>query len=163
MTALAATVLAAAFPPRVSAQASTAASILAALEDSILRGGEATRLVRALVRSYQRLPQSDALPALGALLGLPERYGDQQLLSCRWAPVDRSAIGMEITVTEFEVMGDSAKVSILRQCRQRQRGRTTNFASEPTWFLRKKDGRWIVVRTRMRITARPVGRIAAVG
>jgi hypothetical protein len=154
---------AAALPALVNAQSSTTASVLAVLRDSILHGGEATRLVNAPVRRYQRPAQQDALPALGALLGLPVPRGEQPPLSCRSAPVDRTAIGMEITVTEFEVIGDSAKVSILRHCQQRQRGRTMNFESEPTWFLHREDGRWVVVQKWMRITARPAVRIQQVG
>jgi hypothetical protein len=163
MSALAALAFAVALPTPASAQSSTAVSVLAVLKDSILQGGEATRLVKAPVRRYQRAAHQDALSALGALLGLPEPSGDQPPLSCRWAPVDPTVIGMEITVTEFEVIGDSAKVSILRHCQQRQRGRTMRFEFEPTWFLHRQDGRWVVVRQWMRITARPVAPMQRVG
>jgi hypothetical protein len=143
------------------AQSSSVSSILAALKDSITKGGEATRLVAPPVRSYQRPPLDGAVAALGAILGLPARPNAGPA-SCRWAPVDSAAVGMDITVTEFEVIGDSAKVSVMRQCQEVQRGRKAGFEFEPTWFLHRRNGRWVVTATWIRVTALPSSHAVAV-
>ena len=139
------------------------AVIFAALRDSITRGGEASRIVPPPRRSYQQAPDTAALGALAALLALPVPRGAVPALSCRWAPVDSAALGMDITVTEFEVVADSAMVSVMRECVQRQRGRTVAYHLEPTWYLKRRSGLWVVTRTRMRVTQRPAVIAGAVG
>lgn len=145
------------------AQSSPARDILVALKDSILRGGTITRAVIPPRRSHQRPPRNDALPALAALLGLSAPQAGGVTPSCSWAPVEGTAVRMDITVTEFTVVGDTARVSILRHCQARQRGRITGFESEPTWILHRENGRWVVVRTSMRVTAHPARLIQPVG
>jgi hypothetical protein len=140
-----------------SAQPSPVPAILAVLKDSITKGGEATRLVAPPVRSYQRPLVDGAVAALGAMLGLAAPLDAAKPRSCRRAPVDSTAIGMDITVTEFEVTGDSAKVSVQRRCVRMQGGRGTYYLSEPTWFLQRRDGRWVVTTTWLSVTLGPSG------
>ena len=67
------------------------------------------------------------------------------------APMSDS-VGMAISVTQLEVVADSALVSVLRTCRQHLRGRETTYQLEPTWLLRRVQGRWVVRQTRVRVT-----------
>lgn len=139
--------------PRQSARSdATVRAILAVLEEDIARNGSVTRLIAPPVRPYQHRASDAAVAALGELLHLPAAVAGEPLPSCRWAPVDSSAVGMAITVTEFEVVGDSARVSILRACRQRDGARVGRYELEPTWTLRRRDGRWSVVSRVIRVT-----------
>lgn len=137
-----------------SVTSSTVTDIFAVLGDSIRKGGDATHVVLPPARRYQHPATVGAIDELAAVLGLsisPQRSSQQ---SCQWAPVDSTSIGMDITVTEFDVVSDSAKVSVLRECVQRARGRVMLFQSEPTWFLKRRSGRWIVIGGTMRVTDR---------
>jgi hypothetical protein len=126
--------------------------ILLGLEPQIRAGGEATVVFPSPDRSYRTPASNAAQQQLGAVLDLPALPPNTLLPSCRWAPVDASAIGMGIALTEFSVVGDSALVSVLRTCRQRMRGREMRFEGEPTWILHRSGGRWSVVRTLLRVT-----------
>jgi hypothetical protein len=61
---------------------------------------------------------------------------------------------MDVMGTEFDVVRDSARVSVLCECVQRARGRVMTFQSEPTWFLKRRDGRWIVIGGVVSVTDR---------
>jgi hypothetical protein len=129
--------------------------IFAVLRDSIRKGGDATRVVPAPARSYQHPAAVGAIDELAAVLGLSISPQSSSHPSCRWSPADLTSIGMDVTVTEFDVVGDSAKVSVLRECVERTRGRVMTSQFEPTWFLKRRDGRWIVIGGVMRVTDRP--------
>ena len=84
MAVLAAMAFAAALPAPVNAQSSTAASVLAVLKDSILHGGEATRLVKAPVRRYQ--PGVHSISGQGGRTGgtLRKRHHGIRRRRLRW-------------------------------------------------------------------------------
>jgi 8-oxo-dGTP pyrophosphatase MutT (NUDIX family) len=126
--------------------------IFVALEQQIRAGGEATVTIPAPRRDYQPPVPDEAQRQLAAMLALPMLPPTASLPNCRWAPADSGAIGMAIALTELAVVGDSARVSVLRTCRQRMRGREMRFEGEPTWILRRSGSGWSVVSRRMRIT-----------
>ena len=129
-----------------------ASDVLLALADSIRGGGAATVVVPPPVRSYQRQPMPHVQRSLAGMLALPAS-DSAQLPMCKWAGASVSS-GMAISVTRLDVVGDSALVSVLRACRAPSRGgsRMGQFEFEPTWILRRSGGRWVVTRTRIRIT-----------
>lgn len=136
-----------------SVTASPVSEIFGVLRDTIRKGGEATRVVPAL-RRLQHPPAVGAIDELAAVFGLSVSPQSSSHPSCRWAPVDSTSVGMDVTVTEFDVLGDSATVSVLRECVQRARGRVMTYQVEPRWFLKRRDGRWVVIGAVISVTDR---------
>jgi hypothetical protein len=130
-----------------------AEEVLSVLEDSIRAGGRATLVIHAPIRSYQRRPAPASVDILANMLQLPVAAPPARLPVCKWTTSAADSVGMAITVTQLDIVDDSALVSVLRTCRESpDQGRSRRFESEPTWILRRSGGRWTVSRTRMRVT-----------
>jgi len=141
-----------------------AQELISALADSIRSGGEASVVIPPPIRPYQRPAPAAAQVILAQLLALPSVAASAPVPVCRSAMADSGAVGMAIVVTELDVVGNSARVSVLRTCRERSpdRSRELRFQAEPTWILRRSAGRWLVSQTRRRVTVRPRERVDAV-
>ena len=128
--------------------------ILSVLEDSIRAGGAATLVISAPIRSYQRRAAPSAQNILASMLQLPIAAPPGRLPVCKWTTTAPDSVGMAITVTQLDIVNDSALVSVLRTCRHHSQDRTRprQFESEPTWILRRSRGEWTVWRTRRRVT-----------
>lgn len=122
-----------------------------ALGDSIVKVGAATRVVDPWGPRRDEVPV-EALTRLGSLLHAPVVHGLNKPVSCAWAPVDSTAVGMDASVPEFRVWGDSARVSVELFCAHRSMGRDIAFMKGITWMLVRTDGRWRVVLEMFSIT-----------
>lgn len=131
-----------------------AEELLSAVADSIRAGGRATVVIPAPIRSYQRPPPAAAQQTLATMLRLPFVVARDRRPMCNGSDTPSASTGMAITVTQLDVWRDSARVSVLRTCRQQPRsgGRPGGFEFEPTWILHRSGGRWTVAHTRVRIT-----------
>ena len=126
-------------------------SLFEALQDSIVKMHGITRVVDPPPRAAREVPVA-AITRLASLLGVPAVHGSTTSSSCSWAPVDIATIGLDGTVREFRIWGDSARVSVSRFCVQRDRGMGTGYFNDLTWMLVRADGRWRVVWAMISVT-----------
>jgi hypothetical protein len=146
-------VLSACAPFSSSSSDALARDVLFALEDSIRAGGEASVVVPPPNRSYQHQAPLSVQRMLASMLALPSVDKLEHLPRCKWRRGSDST-GMAISVTQLSVLGDSARVSVLRSCLEPSPDgtRMLTFQFEPTWILRRSLGQWRVTQTRIRIT-----------